>query len=90
VAQLFSLGSMTHHTYMKHTLMIVLCSAAIFVSGCATSHSHATTWEYKVVSSQFAVFEAAINNAAAEGWVLVSVTSKDNMVGIAVMKRAKQ
>src|SRR6516165_3210669 len=32
--------------HMRTTLMIALCSAAILVSGCATSHSHATAWEY--------------------------------------------
>jgi hypothetical protein len=76
---------------MKTTLMIVLCSAAIFLSGCATSHTHATAWEYKVVSGQFdGPLQAEINKAADDGWVLVSSSSKTPDYGFAVMKRKKQ
>ena len=37
---------------MKTTLMIVLCSAAILASGCATSHSRCTACDSRCVQSQ--------------------------------------
>lgn len=76
---------------MKTTLIIVLCSTTIFISGCATSYSHDTAWEYKVVSGQFdGPLAATINKAADDGWVLVSSSSKTPDYGYAVMKRAKK
>jgi len=51
---------------MKITLMILLASVAMLAGGCVTSHSHATDWEYKVVSGQLTLpLEQAINKAAA-------------------------
>jgi len=72
---------------MKTILMMALTSATLVVSGCATSHSHATVWEYKIVygvSAQALVEK--INKEAAEGWVLASVSGFD----FAVMKRPKK
>ena len=61
---------------MKTTLMVVLCSAAILASGCATSHSHAAAWEYKVLSGNFEyATEKQLNELAGEGWVVVSASS---------------
>jgi hypothetical protein len=61
---------------MKTTLMIVLCSAALLMSGCATSHSHSTAWEYKVLHYPGAAgIEGALNQLASDGWVVVSANA---------------
>jgi hypothetical protein len=61
---------------MKTTLMIVLCSAAILMSGCVTSHSHSTAWEYKVLHEMGATgIERELNQLASDGWVVVSANS---------------
>lgn len=58
---------------MKSTLMMVLCSAAILVSGCATSHSHKNAWEYKVLNERVSKdIEKHLNQLASDGWVVVS------------------
>ncbi len=82
---------------MKSTLMIVLCSAAILASGCATSHNHATAWEYKVVQGQIGDaspngLQTVINMAADDGWVVVSASSENHSgdYGFVVLKRAKK
>jgi hypothetical protein len=82
---------------MKTTLMIVLCSAAILASGCATSHNHATAWEYEVVQGQIGDaspggLQAVINKAADDGWMVVSASSRPDAgsYGFVVMKRAKK
>jgi len=61
---------------MKTTLMIVLCSAAIFVSGCAAPHSHAAAWEYKVLNAWVSAdIEKQLNQLASDGWIVVSSSS---------------
>jgi hypothetical protein len=61
---------------MKNTLMIVLCSAAILVSGCASSHTHSAAWDYKVVEGYVATaVEKQLNQLASEGWIVVSSSS---------------
>jgi hypothetical protein len=76
---------------MKTILMIVLTSVAILGGGCATSHSHTTDWEYKVVSGKFNLpLEQEINKAAADGWVLVSAGGQTDAYGFAVLKRHKK
>jgi outer membrane lipoprotein-sorting protein len=61
---------------MKTKLMIALCSAAMFLSGCATSHSHATAWEYKTLHAYVpADIEKQLNQLASEGWIVVSSSS---------------
>ena len=61
---------------MKTTLMIVMCSAALLMSGCATSHSHSTAWEYKVLHENVGSgIETELNQLASDGWVVVSATS---------------
>ena len=62
---------------MKTTVMIILCSAAMFLSGCSTSHPHATAWEYKVVemNDYSGKLEAKLNELASEGWVVVSAST---------------
>jgi len=58
---------------MKATLMAILCSAAILASGCATSHSRDTAWDYKVVEGYVASdIEKTLNHLGGDGWVVVS------------------
>jgi hypothetical protein len=61
---------------MKNTLTIVLFSAAILASGCATSHYHSTAWDYKVVEGNSAsVIEESLRKLGNQGWVVVSSSS---------------
>jgi hypothetical protein len=61
---------------MKTTLMTVLWSAALLVSGCATSHSHSATWEYKVLEGYApSGIEKELNKLGGDGWVVVSSTA---------------
>ena len=48
-------GILTIMKTLKTTLMMALCSATLLLSGCATSHSHSTAWDYKV-------FQAFVTN----------------------------
>ena len=69
--------------------MIVLCSAAILASGCATSHSHATAWEYEIIERADTVqLQREINTAASDGWIVVSAGGSSSV--FAVLKRAKK
>ena len=53
--------------------MIVLCSAAILASGCATSQCHDTAWDYKVVQTHSGGhMEQELNRLSADGWIVVS------------------
>jgi len=36
---------------MKNALILLFASAVPLVSGCATSHHHAVTWDYKVIEA---------------------------------------
>jgi hypothetical protein len=76
---------------MKTMMMVVMCSAAVLVSGCATSHSHAS-WEYKVVTGPIGSgIQTEINKAAADGWVLVSSSGTGNTSdAYAVMNRVNK
>ena len=62
---------------MRTALPIALCSAALLVSGCATSNSNATAWEYKVVGvdDYTGKLQSKLNELAGEGWVVVSVST---------------
>ncbi|MGC9943868.1 MAG: hypothetical protein ABSE48_18735 [Verrucomicrobiota bacterium] len=72
---------------MKTILVAVLCSAAIFASGCTTSQSRANGWEYK--SSGTTVDNAGneVNRMAQQGWRLVSMSaaSSQNYSGVEVV-----
>lgn len=79
---------------MKITLMMVLCSAAILASGCASAHSHATAWEYKVVDGYVSAdIESKINALGHDGWVVVSSASApgdaNTPKAIVILKRHK-
>jgi hypothetical protein len=61
---------------MKTTLMIVLCSAAMLASGCATCHTHSKAWDYKVVEGDSpGAVEAALSKLGSDGWIVVSSSS---------------
>jgi hypothetical protein len=68
--------------------LVILSSALALGSGCATCHSHSTTWEYKVVPSfpDFKQREAAFNDLGKDGWVFVAAGQD----GAYYFKRAKK
>ncbi len=71
---------------MKTTLMIILFSATLLVSGCVTSHTHAAAWIYKVVDPQMQERDQVLNQLGSEGWILVTADPH----GGYVFKRAKK
>jgi hypothetical protein len=83
---------------MKSTLMIVLCSIAIFSSGCATSHTHGSALEYKVLTGNYYAkdMEKKLDDLASEGWTLVTISTSpgDGPTAVPysyiVLKRAKR
>ena len=89
----FQASSMFKLIEMKTQLMIVLCSAAILVSGCATPHSH-TAWDYKVVQGDVASdIESRLKQLGSEGWVVASsssvVTPGNAPETLVILKRRK-
>jgi hypothetical protein len=72
---------------MKNTLMIVLCSAAILASGCATSHSCASAWEYKSDTTYPEAVGDTVSKMGQQGWKFVSMSSavKSSDSGITVV-----
>ena len=66
---------------MKTSLIPIALLTTVLVlgSGCATSHSHLTAWEYKVVPNPpFAKRESLFNDLGKEGWVLVGPGQNDD------------
>ena len=61
---------------MKTTLIMAVCSAAILLSGCATSHKHSSAPEYKVLAGNYYAkdMEKNLNDLAKEGWTVVSLS----------------
>ena len=80
--------------HMKKTIasLGVLVVTALAFSGCATSHSAATAWEYKVVSASYNPgLEQAINEAAKQGWEFVSASNQgESSSSFAVLRRPKK
>ena len=70
----------------RWTLLVALCSTAILTSGCATSHTDKTVWEYRVVSAASTNKEQLFNQLGGEGWTLVAT---DPLKGY-LFRRAKQ
>jgi hypothetical protein len=84
---------------MKQAIAVVITSSVLLMAGCATSNKVQTesghqvsVWEYKVVQGWLGngEFQAAINKAADEGWILVSAGSPSENRLFAVLKRAKR
>ena len=75
----------THPLFI--TLMIVLCSAAILASGCATSHSSAMAWDYKSTYTYPEAVGDVVADLGKEGWSFVSMSaaSKSQADGITVV-----
>jgi hypothetical protein len=74
---------------MKTSLIAImlLIVALVFSSGCATSHSHSTAWEYKVLPNPpFEKRESAFNELGKDRWVLVGADARD----VFYFKRAKR
>lgn len=90
----------THHE--KKTISLLLaCAVALVITGCTTPH-HSTSWEYKTVSSRLDYSQTPqalnaqtqltlaqkINQAAADGWEVVSAGSEDGYP-FAILRKAK-
>lgn len=75
---------------MKSIIAAVAC--ALMAVGCCTT-PQVTQWEYKVVSGEVQTsLERNINNAASEGWQVVSASKYggDGNVAFVVLRRAKK
>ena len=80
---------------VRSLLLGALAGATIMLSvAAATTSSHHTTWEYKVVPGAVlgseAKLEDAINSHAAQGWDFVSASPSKEQYGFAVMRREKK
>jgi hypothetical protein len=60
---------------MKSLLMAALCTAAMFASGCATSHSSAGAWEYKSATTYPEAAGDTVTRLGKEGWRFVSMSA---------------
>ena len=81
-------------TDMKTTLMIVLCSAAILTSGCATSPSCASAWEYKSQTTYPEAVGVEITRFGQQGWSFVSMSAaskspSESLTVVLLFKRHK-
>lgn len=80
----------------RNTIAVVICSVAMMLlAGCQTAPSQAKAWEYKVVSARLYYMGEPeqglgkrINQAAAEGWELVS-TGNDDGCPFVIMRKPK-
>jgi len=69
----------------RHAIVLVISSLAVMLlGGCQTAHTRATAWEYRVVSARLyyqghpeAGLGQKIDQAAAEGWEVLSSGSDD-------------
>ena len=73
-------------TAMKITPLMLFCSAAILFSGCASSSSARSKWEYTVVGAATPNKEQMINQLGKDGWQLVDT---DPLKGY-LFRRAKK
>jgi hypothetical protein len=71
---------------MKIAPLMLLCCAAILFSGCASSSSARSKWEYTVVGPGTPNKEQMINQLGKDGWQLVDT---DPLKGY-LFRRAKQ
>ncbi len=77
---------------MKNWKLITTIVATLTLVGCCTT-PHSKSWEYKVVAGQVQdTLERNINNAAAEGWQVVSASKYggDGTAAFVVMRRLKK
>jgi hypothetical protein len=101
VAQLFSLGGIrttnkTHNTMKKQTISILLaCAVALVFTGCATEH-HSTAYDYKIIrgtigghSSSLPPLETQLDQAAADGWQVVTASGGDTDSAMIILKKHK-
>jgi hypothetical protein len=70
---------------MKTALMIVLCSAAMFASGCSTSHSSSAAWEYKSTTTYPEAAGDTVTRLSQQGWKFVSMSAAPQNGGITVV-----
>ncbi len=77
---------------MKNWKLITTTVATLTLAGCCTT-PHAKRWEYKVVGGSVQdTLERNINNAAAEGWQVVSASKYggDGNAAFVVIRRPKK
>jgi hypothetical protein len=80
---------------LKSLLLGALAGACIVLAAAAaTSSGSSTAWEYKVLVGKngmlAADLEKRMNEAAAEGWMLVTMSSFTEGMPLAVMKKEKK
>jgi Domain of unknown function (DUF4177) len=77
---------------LKSLVLGAALGAMIVFSVAATNSGSHALWDYKVVSGRIYQneLEKAINNAAADGWELVSASSSVETYAFAVMRRERR
>ena len=79
---------------MKKSLIILIGCAALLLPGCATSHHHGVTWDYKVVETTPLSLEKELVKLSADGWAVVSSSATIEPPNAArvvvILKRAKK
>ena len=92
--QLYVRFGVTHIT-MKKIAALLIVASSLFFAGCCTSH-HATAWEYKtIVGTVYSnvvppppLLAAQLNQAAADGWQVVSSGTEDGHTYV-ILRRHK-
>ncbi len=75
---------------MKTLLTLVAILSLVLFTGCAST-SHRSTWEYRVIETRpTAPMTEAMNNAAKDGWEVVTIGFGNAGEGYAVLRRAKR
>jgi hypothetical protein len=75
----YAIFGVQNHIMKKH-IAFGLVASMLFLAGCCTSH-HATTWEYRNVSTL-----NEVNDLAKTGWSVVTVTHPDAGPAIYLLK----
>ena len=69
----------------------IFLAVAFLTVGCATPHTEATIWEYKVITGAVVTgLQANIDKLAADGWRVISVSTEPGYGAFAVMGRPKK
>ena len=85
----FSRTPMFNHQIMKTLPSMIGMLSVILFTGCVSTHH--TTWEYRVIEARPAVPMAeAMNNAARDGWEVVTIAFGNAGEGYTVLRRAKR
>ena len=86
-------GLVFDKSYMKTALLIILCSAVLFTSGCVSSHPSSGAWEYKATTTWPEGVGGEIARFEQQGWSFVSMSSAtkgpENLAVVLLFRKLK-